>query len=291
MKPVLVMINGLPGNVAATMARAAVSDPRFQLIPASLTGPDIPDPFVRIDSIDIPLIKPEARETVVSDIRQQYGNFIAIDYTHPSAVNANARLYIQHHIPFVMGTTGGDRQALEKEVSQGDVPAVIAPNMAKQIVGFQAMMAFAADQFPGLFTGYTLEIKESHQQTKADTSGTAKAMVGYFNRLGVDFKPEQIQQIRDPEIQKTQWQVPEPYLSGHGWHTYTLTASDGSALFEFKHNVNGRQIYVEGTFDAVLFLQKQLADPRVTRRLFTMMDVLNSPASHTKNDPSHETIP
>jgi 4-hydroxy-tetrahydrodipicolinate reductase len=38
MDNIFVMINGLPGNVAATMARAALSDPRFQLIPASLTG-------------------------------------------------------------------------------------------------------------------------------------------------------------------------------------------------------------------------------------------------------------
>ena len=276
MKPVCVMINGLPGNVAATMARAAGSDPRFQLIQASLTGPDIPDSFVRIGNIDITLIKPEARETAVEEIRHPFGDFIAIDYTHPTAVNANARFYIRHQIPFVMGTTGGDRQTLETDVSEGSVPAVIAPNMAKQIVGFQAMMAFAADQFPGLFKGYSLEIKESHQQGKADTSGTARAMVGYFNRLGVDFKPEQIQQIRDPELQKNQWRVPEQYLSGHGWHTYTLTAPDGSALFEFKHNVNGRQIYVEGTFDAVLFLKDQLADPENTRRLFTMMDVLNA---------------
>jgi 4-hydroxy-tetrahydrodipicolinate reductase len=276
------MINGLPGNVAATMARAAVSDPRFRLIPVSMTGPDIPDSFVRIGDIDITLIKPEDRKTAIEEIRHQFGDFIAIDYTHPSAVNANARFYIRQQIPFVMGTTGGDRHALETDVSEGSVPAVIAPNMAKQIVGFQAMMAFAAEQFPGLFKGYTLDIKESHQQGKADTSGTAKAMVGYFNRLGVDFKPEQIQQIRDPEVQKNQWQVPEQYLSGHGWHTYTLTAPDGSALFEFRHNVNGRQIYVEGTFDAVLFLKDQLAARENTRRLFTMMDVLNSPASYTK---------
>jgi len=278
MKPVCVMINGLPGNVAATMARAAMSDPRFRLIPVSLTGPDIPDSLARIGDIDITLIKPEAREAAVEKIRHQFGDFIAIDYTHPTAVNDNSRFYIRQRIPFVMGTTGGDRQALENDVSEGRVPAVIAPNMAKQIVGFQAMMAFAAEQFPGLFKGYTLDIRESHQQAKADTSGTARAMVGYFNRLGVDFKPEQIQQIRDPEVQKNQWQVPERYLSGHGWHTYTLTAPDGSALFEFKHNVNGRQIYVEGTFDAVLFLKDQLAAPKTTRRLFTMMDVLNASA-------------
>jgi 4-hydroxy-tetrahydrodipicolinate reductase len=276
MKKIPVMINGLPGNVAATMARAAVSDPRFQLISASLTGPDIPDDQVRIEGTPVTLIKPEDRETAVSELLQQFPDLIAIDYTHPSAVNENARFYIRNRIPFVMGTTGGDRQALETAVSEGTVPAVIAPNMAKQIVGFQAMMAFAADHFPGLFKGYSLDIKESHQQEKADTSGTAKAMVGYFNRLGVDFKPEQIRQIRDPDVQKSEWHIPEQYLSGHGWHIYTLTAADGTALFEFKHNVNGRQIYVEGTFDAVVFLKKQLTDPPGTGRMFTMMDVLNA---------------
>lgn len=291
MKPVYIMINGLPGNVAATMARAAARDPRFRLVPVSLTGPDIPETTFRIEDIEITLVKPDAREKVAADIRQQYGEVIAIDYTHPSAVNDNARFYIRHRIPFVMGTTGGDRQALETAVSKGEIPAVIAPNMAKQIVGFQAMMAFAADHFPGLFAGYSLEIKESHQQGKADTSGTARAMVGYFNRLGVAFSAEQITQVRDPEIQKTQWQVPEQYLSGHGWHTYTLTAPDGTALFEFKHNVNGRQIYVEGTFDAVLFLKNRLSVPGNQRRVFTMLDVLNSPASPGDNDPAQNTIP
>ena len=274
MEKIFVMINGLPGNVAATMTRAALSDPRFQLIPVSLTGPDIRETSCHVDEVSVALIKPSERETAVSKIRQEFGDFIAIDYTHPSAVNDNARFYIQQHIPFVMGTTGGDRNALETDISNGDIPAVIAPNMAKQIVGFQAMMAFAADQFPGLFAGYSLEIKESHQQGKADTSGTAKAMVGYFNRLGLDFKPEQIQQVRDPKVQKTQWHIPEQYLSGHGWHTYTLTAPDGSALFEFKHNINGRQIYVEGTFDAVLFLKERITNPKDSKRLFTMMDVL-----------------
>ena len=34
-----------------------------------------------------------------------------VDYTHPSAVNANAVFYARHHLPFVMGTTGGDRKS------------------------------------------------------------------------------------------------------------------------------------------------------------------------------------
>ena len=175
-----------------------------------------------------------------------------------------------------MGTTGGNREELEQTVRQASSPAVIAPNMAKQIVGLQAMMAYAAQTFPDLFKGYTLEVKESHQQGKADTSGTAKAMVGYFNELGADFGEEQIQQIRDPQVQEKQWGIPREHLSGHGWHTYTLTAEDGSSLFEFKHNINGRDIYVSGTFDAVLFLSKKiLLKENKKNNLFTMIDVLN----------------
>jgi len=275
MEKTQIMINGLPGNVATTMARAAVTDQRFKLIPYSLTGPDIADDVVQVKEGRIRLVKPDKRDETITDICKRFPGCIAIDYTHPTAVNTNAKFYTRHGIPFVMGTTGGDRKRLEATVSQSKTPAVIAPNMAKQIVGFQAMMAFAAERFPGLFAGYRLEIQESHQQTKVDTSGTAKAMVHYFNQLGVDFDPQEIQQVRDPRVQKDQWQIPEQYLSGHGWHTYTLTAPDASARFVFTHNVNGRNIYVAGTFDAVLFLKKQIADTKRTQQVFTMMDVLN----------------
>ena len=37
-----------------------------------------------------------------------------------------------------------------------------------------------ARDFPGAFAGYKLEVTESHQKTKADTSGTAKAMAPRF---------------------------------------------------------------------------------------------------------------
>ena len=145
--------------------------------------------------------------------------------------------------------------------------------MAKQIVGFQAMMEYAAATFPDLFKGYSLEIKESHQQGKADTSGTARAMVGYFNRLGLSYSPDDIIQIRDPQIQKSQWGIPEKYLSGHGWHTYTLVSEDQTVRFEFSHNVNGRDVYVLGTVDALLFLSDKV-QAGAGGRMYTMIDVL-----------------
>jgi len=273
MNRIKVMVNGMPGNVAANIAKHISADDRFELVRYSTTGPDIPDSQYLIDDIPVQLLKPDVRDAEITRIKETKGPFITVDFTLPIAVNDNAEFYCRHELPFVMGTTGGDRAMLEKEVCNSSISAVIAPNMAKQIVGFQAMMAYAAENFPGLFDGYSLEIRESHQKTKVDTSGTAKAMVAYFNKLGVNFAENDIIKIRDPEIQKKEWLIPEDYLNGHAWHTYTLDAPDKTARFQFSHNINGRDIYSWGTFDAILFLQSKI-ETKSSGKIFTMIDVL-----------------
>lgn len=47
-------------------------------------------------------------------------------------------------------------------------------------------MEMMAQNFPGAFSGYKLSVKESHQRTKVDTSGTAKEIVKSFQNLGVE---------------------------------------------------------------------------------------------------------
>ncbi len=273
MNPTKVMINGLPGNVAQVIAQHALADERFTVLPYSLTGPEIDFTTCHIRETAIELIKPEHRANRLPEIKTTEGDFITIDFTHPSAVNDNAEFYCQNNLPFVMGTTGGDRERLAATVTQSDNSAVIAPNMAKQIVGLQAMMAHAADHFPNLFKGYQLTVRESHQSGKADTSGTAKAIVADFNRMGVTFEEDQIQKERDPERQSTMWGIPPEYLSGHGWHSYTLISADKTVKFEFTHNINGRDIYAEGTLDAVLYLSHKSAQG-ASGRVFSMIDVL-----------------
>jgi len=273
MNPIKVMVNGLPGNVSRKVAAQILKDERFELVPYSLTGPEIQEPEYAFESVTMKLIQPGKRKSRIEEIIKSQGGFLSVDYTHPSAVNSNAKFYCGYGLPFVMGTTGGDRKKLEETVVSSSIAAVIAPNMAKQIVGFQAMMAYAADTFPGLFKGYALEIRESHQKGKADTSGTAKAMVGYFNELGVSFSEDQILKMRDPTVQKTQWGIPEQYLAGHGWHTYTLVSEDQTVRFEFTHNVNGRMVYTHGTLDALLFLSAKV-DAGVKGKMFNMIDVL-----------------
>ena len=273
MNGIKVMVNGLPGNMAASVVANILKDDRFLLINQSLTGPEIEQSSYEILPISIHLIKPEFRDQVIQKIKENEGPFISVDYSHPTAVNSNAEFYCKHELPFVMGTTGGDRKQLAETVRKSNIAAIIAPNMAKQIVGFQAMMEYAAETFPNLFAGYHLEIKESHQKGKADTSGTAKAMVGYFNKLGLEFTPEKIIMVRDPAIQKNEMGIPEKFLTGHGWHTYRLTSPDETVQFSFTHNVNGREIYSLGTLDAITYLHQKVLK-EIKGRVFSMVDVL-----------------
>jgi len=273
MEPIKVMMNGIPGNVVVTITRHLLRDSRFQLLPHALTGPEITNDTVDIDGHTVGLIRPDDRQSAIERIKETEGPFISVDFTHPLTVNSNADFYCWNRLPFVMGTTGGDREQLRDTVVASDIPAVIAPNMAKQIVGFQAIMEYGAKTFPDLFKGYALKVKESHQQGKADTSGTAKAMVTYFNAMGTPLSAEDIEKERDPEIQGKEWGIPADYLEGHAWHTYALTSDDGTAQFEFTHNINGRDIYAQGTLDAIVYLQKKVTDG-IEGEVFSMIDLL-----------------
>ncbi len=273
MDPIKVMVNGLPGNMAVKAAEHILRDPSIKILPYALTGPEITENETRIGPESIALILPHKRQEMIDSVKKAEGRFLCVDYSHPGAVNDNASFYCDNGLPFVMGTTGGDRTILVDTVKASDVAAVIAPNMGKQIVAFQAMMEYAAETFPGVFKGYSLEIKESHQQGKADTSGTAKAMIGYFNQLGTPFEKDQIVMERDPVVQQSKLGVPEAYLGGHGWHTYTLRSEDGTVFFQFTHNVNGRDIYASGTLDAIHYLAKKI-EQGAKGRAFTMIDVL-----------------
>lgn len=268
------MVNGLPGNMAKEVISAALRR-GWNVLPFSLTGKGSPESFEH-EGRSFKLLGPEDKENALVDLRKEYGNFISVDYTHPSAVNVNGSFYSKNQLPFVMGTTGGDRELLFKEVVDSKTYAVIAPNMCKPIVVLQSMIAQMAQRFPGVFEGYTLRVAESHQKTKADTSGTAKAIVASLNDLGMPFGEEDIVLHREEQAQ-LDFGVPADYLNGHAYHTYEIISPDGTAEIEFQHNINGRRIYAEGTCDAALFLASRIA-MGAEQKLYNMIEVLEAGA-------------
>lgn len=258
------MVAGLPGKMAKMVAEVIHQAEDMKLLGYALAEAEgnsqIIDQFVA----HVPLADHEPAITNMSPD-------IIVDFTAPGAVNRNAELYCKCGTPFVMGTTGGDRNKLVETVGHSNVPAVIATNMGKQIVVFMEMMKFAATNFPNSFQGYRLVIRESHQQAKKDKSGTAKVIASYFNTLGIPFTEGQIISERNPVVQEVSWHIPQQYLTGHGYHTYELLSPDGTVFFQFTHNVDGRSIYLPGVIDAIRFLAKQ---GKGVGKVFSMVDVL-----------------
>lgn len=217
------MINGLPGSMATKVHEHVLANPQFFAIPYSLTGPEISK-----EGLYYELLKPWNREGMMNVLKKEHESVVAVDYTLPDAVEDNVDLYSRYRIPFVMGTTGGNRDALEARVQRSVIPAVIAPNMAMPIVALQKFIEDFAAENPGGLEGCTLKIVESHQASKKDTSGTAKAMIKYFKQLGIPYNIEQLHKnkIRGRE-DSLNFGVPEEHLSGHGYHTYALRGDSG----------------------------------------------------------------
>lgn len=276
-----VMVNGMPGPMALEVARACI-DRGFNLVPVGFTGPNQPNSItvdgaksnVNVELKAGPGIGNDA-SAAMKDLKAMYPDLVVVDYTHPSAILNNLACYVDHGCEFVMGTTGGDPSSMMDIFDKGTNLAVIAPNMGKQIVALQAALQEMAKRFPGSFEGYKLAVTESHQSSKADTSGTAKAVVSHLVTLSADsFKEDDIVKLRQRDAQLA-FKVPEDHLGGHAFHTYRLTSPDNSVSFELQHNVCGRRVYAEGTADAVAFIHK-MKKSGSSKRLYNMIDVLES---------------
>ena len=86
-RPIPVMVNGIPGNVACTVARQPVHGvPRFAFVPVSFTGQEIAAGERPVADVAVRLIRPDAREAALAALRRTHGEFLSVDYTHPSTV-------------------------------------------------------------------------------------------------------------------------------------------------------------------------------------------------------------
>lgn len=301
---VSVMVNGVPGPMAVAVAEACL-DRGFNVVPLAFTGPQIRENEIIIkgeertqwvELVTGPGHNDEANAKMAK-LKEDFPDLVVVDYTSPNAVTNNVKCYVENDADFVMGTTGGDPTEIDPILDKGKNIAVLAPNMAKQIVALQATIKDMAARYPRSFEGYTLTVTESHQSKKADTSGTAKAVVAHLvdlNGGNFDDAFNSIVKLRTKE-DSMNFGVPEDYVdAGHAYHTYHMTSSDGSVNFELQHNVCGRRVYAEGTADAVTFVaeQQQAKEAarkkfflkriwkglfgRSTKRIFTMIDILEA---------------
>ncbi|KOM36977.1 hypothetical protein LR48_Vigan03g035800 [Vigna angularis] len=245
-----IMVNACTGKMGKAVINAGEAA-GLNVVPVSFGCDEESGQTFEIGGKEFLVHGPSDRESALVSALERYPNLIVVDYTVPNAVNDC------NSIGAIFNTFSYEGNA----------------ELYCKVVAFLAAMEIMAEQFPGAFSGYSLQVLESHQASKVDASGTAKAVISCFNKLGVSFDMDQIKLIRDPRQQLEMVGVPEEHLSGHAFHMYHLTSPDDTVSFEFQHNVCGRSIYAEGTVDAVLFLAKKI-EAKDEKRLYNMIDVL-----------------
>ena len=177
----------------------------------------------KVGSVLASTLEAAGHEVVDGRVEGPAGCDVAVDFTQPDAVLANATACLAAEVPLVVGTTGFDADALDRAAREAGVPCFYAPNFA---LGAMLMMRFAeeaAKVFP------RAEIVELHADTKVDApSGTARAT---SERMG----GVPIHSVRLPGFVAHQ----EVILGGPG---ETLT---------IRHDTTSRDAFVPGVLRAV----------------------------------------
>ncbi len=266
-----VLVVGLPGIMATLVAEALVQNKsKYELLPFAITSNRHKRESFQIGGKNIKLYEYCPRG--VGDIP----GVIAVDFSSGRDANTNALLYVMNGIPFVMGTTGGDSDTIEENVRRGSVNAVIAPNMAPEVVQIQIELEDLLRTNPHKYAGWNATILESHQASKQDVSGTAIALRKQLEALGATIG--KIDRIRDPRIQK---ELGIQNLDGHAYHWINLDGPNGETQ-KYNSGIEGRQPYIDGTLMALDFLnlenkKKKAGSPG---EVFSMIKVIRARRQH-----------
>ncbi len=278
MEPINIMINGLPGEMATTLAERVASDQKFLLIPFSIAGSNIEIQEILIANHTVKFFKLENRKEKYLKTLKVFEPFIAIDFTHPDVANQNIQFYIENQISFVMGTTEFNRQKFTPSLKNSNCLSVISSTMNKQVAGLQLMMEYLANSHPGLYKGYRFFVDEGSKSRKTDASKIHIDISSDLEKMGVKLGGKEAQKEEKMDS-KEKWEKSnnsKELFNANTQYLCRLEADDGSVLFEFKQQINGRDIYIQGVFDAVVFLHNKIKKLKNRGKIYTMRDVLKT---------------
>jgi len=187
-----------------------------------------------------------------ADDERWTGVDVAVDFTAPEAVMANAPLLAQRGINLVIGTTGwsAHEPELKKMVAAAGIGAVVAPNFSTGVVLFEAVAAYAA----GLFAPqqqFGAFLHEAHHSTKKDApSGTALTLKRAMETGGF---------ARAIDVSSTR----AGFIPG----THTVGFDGPAETVTLTHVARDRSAFARGALTAARWVQGK-------RGWFTMRDVL-----------------
>ena len=132
------------------------------------------------------------------------------------------------------------------ENSSHSCPIVICPNTAIPVLRVMQMLR----TYGKYFSKYKIRIVESHQKTKKTVAGTAIEM-----SKSLDHPAEEIESVRDEEMQKNVIRIPEEHLNLHAYHKIMI--EDAGCEIKLETKILGHASYVSGVEEIIEMLKQK----------------------------------
>jgi 4-hydroxy-tetrahydrodipicolinate reductase len=177
---------------------------------------------------------------------------VAIDFSTPDSVTANALVLANRGISLVIGTTGWSQHeaTLRKAVADAGVGIVVAPNFSTGVVLFEALVAQAAKLFAPQ-AEFAAFLHEAHHSAKKDApSGTALSLKRAMEQAGFP---------RPIDVSSTR----AGFIPG----THTIGFDGPAETITLTHAARDRTAFARGALAAARWVHGK-------RGWFTMRDVL-----------------
>jgi 4-hydroxy-tetrahydrodipicolinate reductase len=223
--PVRVLLVGAAGRMGKTIVDLARNDPKIDIVAQCDLG----------DAIESAMKKSD----------------VAIDFSHPDAIEGICRAALQYRQPLVIGTTGhsAEHRSVIGKTAEA-LPVVFASNFS---VGVNALFALTKRAADILGDEFRAEIVETHHRMKKDApSGTAKTLAQILSKAQNITDQVPIQSIREGDVV--------------GDHT-VIFSGPGERL-EVTHRASSREIFALGSLRAAEWVIGK------SPGLYSMQDVL-----------------
>lgn len=250
-----VTIIGAAGRMGQTLIRA-ISDERVSGL--TLTGA-----YERSDSpalgqdAAVYAGKPALNVPITADMADALKNsHVAIDFTFHAASVLNATHFVEHKIPWVIGTTGFSAEELTViHKAAESIPVFLTPNMSLGVSLLAKLVEEAARALAR--QGYDCEIIERHHRHKKDAPSGTAIFLGEAAANG--FQQDLNRVARHGRVGITGERTPDE-IGFHairggdivGDHT-VLFATDGEML-ELSHRATSRDTFALGALRAAQWL-------------------------------------
>jgi len=247
-----VAICGAMGKMGREVVRAISDDKETELV-ASI------DKFEEGKDIGTLVLGKSNNVIINSDIEETLINTkpdVVVDFTQPSYIFENAKLYIKNGVSPVIGTTGlkpDQIEELKKLSRENKVSCLIAPNFS---TGAVLMMKFAKEAAKYFNNAEIIELH--HNQKKDAPSGTAIKTAELMAEENKNFttgncdETETLTGARGGEG-KAKIRIHSVRMPGYSASQEVILGSSGQVL-TIRHDTSDRKCYMNGVLMSVKYV-------------------------------------